>query len=85
MKKSEIPARYRWRVKHRQVVMAYAQTHSLRATGRAMPRRSLRTASGPPPSCSTINLARRTGSCFHWRKRWAHYRVKTDNTSRAFQ
>ncbi len=28
MKKSDIPARYRWRVKHRQVVMAYARTHS---------------------------------------------------------
>ena len=34
MKKSEIPARYRWRVKHRQVVMSYARTHSLRATAR---------------------------------------------------
>jgi transposase len=34
MKKSEIPARYRWRVKHRQVVMAYARTHSLRATAK---------------------------------------------------
>jgi transposase InsO family protein len=34
MKKSEIPARYRWRVKHRQIVMAYAETHSLRATAK---------------------------------------------------
>jgi hypothetical protein len=31
MKKGEVPARYRWRVKHRQIVIAYTRTHSLRA------------------------------------------------------
>src|SRR5688572_20274138 len=34
MVNEEIPVRYRWRVKHRQTVMLYAQSHSLRATAR---------------------------------------------------
>lgn len=34
MADQEIPARYQWRVKHRQTVMLYAQSHSLRAAAR---------------------------------------------------